>query len=208
MGVGSVTVQGIADRVVTSSPTNDYSTINGLTYETYEAAPLGGTDAYFRMNAQSGAGLSSSDDKEIVSYKLSVNRPVERDFVLRGANTKYTKEPKQNGPTVATFELNLPYFDTSAVDVFSLWSLGTLQKAELFFNGTQIGSGTKRSYEYQLPSIKAVEWPTGADAPNNNSRMRPKLTFDILQASAAPTGMSVTDYCLLTEVCTRVAAYC
>ncbi len=208
MGVGEITLQGIGDRLVVSSPTNDYSTINGLTAPAFELGVLGGTNHYFRMNAASGDALDSGDDKQIVGYTLTLQRPFDRDFVLRAANTRYSLEPKQLSPATGTLELNLPLIDTTQVDIFSLWNLGTLQKAELYFDGTQIGSGVNRSWKIQLPSLKCLQFPAGTDLPNNNARMRPTLTFRVLQAASAPNGMTgITNYVALTSVDEHVAAY-
>jgi len=208
VGVGQVTLQGIADKLVVSSPVNNYSTINGLTAPTFELGVLGGPNHYFRMNAQSGDALDSDDNKQIMGYTLTIQRPFDRDFVLRGANSKYSLEPKQLSPATGTLQIDLPYIDTTEVDIFSLWNLGTLQKAELYFDGTQIASGTNKSWKIQLPSLKCLQFPEGTDLPNNNSRMRPKLTFRLLQAAAAPNGMTgITDYVAITSVNTRATAY-
>ncbi len=208
-GVGVVTIEGIGDKVNTTGQSTTYAQLAACTYDGYEAAVLGGTNHYCRINAASSGALSSSDDKNIMSYEITLTRPLERDYTLRGANTKYSMEPKQLGQTTGQLSLTFHQIDSSALDILSLWNAETQQKAEIYLDGTVIGSGTNRSYKYIFPCLEHVgAFPAGYDYPNNNARMRPTAVFNMLQASAAPTGMTGhTNYMSIVAVNTRTTAY-
>lgn len=213
-GVAVLEATGMADRAVISGTVNDLADLDACSYQDFDDfddryCVLAGANHYFRINAASGAGLSSSNDMEILNYEFEITRELERDFTLRGANTRYTKEPKQLAPSTGTLSVQFHEINASTIDLLSLWSDGTKQKAEIYFDGSQIGAGVNRSFKFQFPKLEAVgEIPTGFDLPNNNSRMRPTITFRTLRASAAPTGMTgVTNYLRVVAINERTTAY-
>lgn len=197
--VGTVTFNAIADKVVvaTGSQVNNATDIGTLSYPTqYEALVLGGTNHYFRMNAQGGGSLSSSNDYRIMRFGAQFARPVQAGHVLRGANTRYVVEPQQLGPTTGSINFQLYDIDDSVLDMLNDWDSASEFKAELFVDGTQIGSGVNRSLKLQLPRLHhTAPIPAGHDIPNANSLMQPTATLQTLQAASAPTGMTgVTNY--------------
>jgi len=193
-GAGTITFQCVGDRLIESSTTT-YGNLSGLTAYTYETATLGGTNHYFRMNSASGAGLSSSNNYTAIGWTLSMTRPHQPLFGLRGANTQYTLEPRQQGPMDGTLKLDFTEVDDATLDMFNQWSAATLLKAEIFYDGSVIASGVNRSVKWQMPKLQATgAMPTGHDWQNNNSLMLPSLTYRMLKATSAPTGMTgVTD---------------
>lgn len=189
-GAGTVTIQGIADTVLESS-TNAYATISGLTQYFYETSTLGGTNHYARFAAASSGSMSGSDDKTILSYSWSFNRPHQTRFGLRGANTRYTMEPLQVGPVESTLTIRMSELDNASFDLWGTWVAGTVLKGEIFVDGTAIGSGVNRSYKFQFPRlIPRGQIPSGHDVANNASLFQPEITFECAKATSAPTGMS------------------
>lgn len=197
-GVGTFTATGIASGVTweASTPENTAAELNSLTYDTYQACVLGGANHYFRINTVGGSTLSSSDDFEIKDFTVGIQRPLELEYCLRGANSKYTEEPKQTGDTTGTLTANFCKSERSRLDVMNIWSTGTQHKAEIFFDGDQIGTGVNTSCKFQFPKLEiGGAMPTGFDLPNSNQRMRPGVTWNLLKATSAPSGMTgVTNY--------------
>lgn len=193
-GAGSISFQWIGDTLVESSTTTA-GNLSGLTAYTYETATLGGTNHYFRINTASGSGLTSGENMTVTGWTLSMSRPHQTRFGLRGANTKYTLEPKQLGPIDGTLQVRFSELDNATYDMWTHWYGAANYKAEIFYDGSQIGSGVNRSYKWQFPKLQATgAMPSGHDFANNNSLLLPSLTYRLLKASAAPTGMSgVTD---------------
>lgn len=208
-GVGVITVNCIADRLVTNSPVNSQADIDSLSYPTYQAAVLGDTNHYLRLNTQSGGALSSADDMEILNYNFSFNRPLQRNYPLRGANTKYTTEPAQLDVCTGQLSFLLNEIDDGSLDILDDWNDGNEKKAEIFIDGDQIGSGDNTSIKLQMPRLSPSEGvPAGHDIPSSRQLMQPTATYDMLKASAAPTGMTgVTNMCRMETVETRSAAW-
>lgn len=203
-GVGTVTVQGVADNltILAGGAASSVANITGNTPLTYQSAVLGGTNHYFRINADSGAGLSGTDNKPILSYSLSLQRTLDPLFALRGANTKYSLEPTPLGDIVGNLTFQLAYIDDSVQDLILDWLNKSTFKAEIFLDGSQIGSGVNTSYKFQMPLLQPDgPIPSGYDAPAKNQRMQPSLSYAMMKRSAAPTGMTgVTDYLRIVSI--------
>lgn len=202
--VGTFSAQGIGDRVVrNSSASNTYAEVTALSYPTYQAAVLGGTNHYFRFDAYSAdTALTSADDKKILNYRIVVSRPMQRRMVLNGASTPYTLEPHQLGLTTGELVFQMSEIDDSQIDGIVDWLDQTKRMAEIFFDGAQIGGGSNTSIKIQLPYIEHKgSMPTGYDVPSNNTLMQPTFSFNLLQAPAAPAGMTgVTNYIRVTSI--------
>ena len=207
--VGTITFNGVGNRIVLSaSASNTAAEISAGSYEgTFEGAPLGVMNSghYARFNAQGGSGLSSGDNTEIMNFSLGITRPMEPLYVLNGASSAFTKEPRQNGLTTGTFSFKFWKIDDSVRDWIADWLNKTELKGELYMDGSAIASGVNRSIKLQLPRMSpdgAV--PTDYDLPDNTSFSAPTMTYDLLQASSAPTGQSgVTNYLRMAVVSTR-----
>lgn len=208
-GVGTVSFNAMADRVVqNASVVNTISKINSTSYPTYDAKPLGDTNHYFRMNAASGGGLSGSNDLQILNMSLTMSRPFDARRVLRAANTKYTLEPRQKQPTVATLQVQLAEINDGALDGYNEFDSQTAKKAEIFIDGAVIGGGsTNASLKIQLPRLLPSQ-VAGYNVPNNASEMQPSYTYQIVKASSAPTGMTgVTNYARFVAITEKSSAY-
>lgn len=208
--VGTVTFSGVFDKMVVTSTTSTYANVTGVAATApYEAAVLGGANHYFRMNANSGSALSSSNDFQIENYSFSITRPTRPQHVLRGANSKYIIEPKEIDRIDGSLTVRFGEIARGSFDLLLNWLNGTFLKAELFFDGSQIGTGVNRSQKFQFPYLQCLPaLPSGYDVPNNNSLMTPTHGFRMLAATAAPAGMtSVTDYMRATIIDQRATKW-
>lgn len=201
-GAGSVTFRCVADRVIESSA-NTVAEVTALTDYAYETCTLGGTNHYFRIDSYStGTALTSADDKTITAYTFTLDRPHQPRRGLRAALTPYTLQPLQVGPINSTLQVTHSELDNATFDMFGQWASPSFLMAELFVDGTVIGTTVNRSLKWQFPYLKIKgAIPTGHDIPNNNSLLQPTVVYDCLKAAAAPAGMSsVTDLCRLTSI--------
>lgn len=212
-GVGTVTFQGIGDRVVdNASVVNTYTEIMAETHPTYQAAVLGstaGTNHYLRLNAQAGAGLTSGENIEILNWGFTLERPMQARYVLRGANSAYTLEPLQLDKSRGEFFFQAAEINDGAINGIVEWLANSQKKAEVFMDGAQIGSGVNTSLKFQFPKLfPAGAMPTGYDVPSANALMQPTFRYQLAKASAAPTGMTgVTNYLRAVTIDTRSTAY-
>lgn len=199
----TITFTGIIDRIVISSWTTTYAHLIGLSATgNYETAVFTGTNAYYRQNAFSGGALSSGDNQAIESVSLELSRPSETRYGLRGANSQYTMEPYELGQIQGSVTVKYSEIDSSIQNLLDHWLNKTAQKAEWFLDGAQIGSGVNASYKFQIPEMAAMpKLPDGYKVPNNTSLMKPEIQYRMLQAAAAPTGMTgVTEYIRVTSI--------
>ena len=209
--VGTVTFNGIADKLVlNASATNSAADLDALTYPTYEAAVLCGANHYFQIDDYStGTALSSADNKEITAYSYSFTRPYTRRHVLRGADTKYTQQPKPNGIVEGSLSFTLSEVNDGAYDGFVDWDANTKKMCEIFFDGDQINAGDNTQFTFQFPSLApAGSIPDAASIPSANTFVAPTYNFVALDPVAAPAGMAgVTDPFRMTHVTTRDTSY-
>lgn len=198
---GSVSFTFIADRAVEGSA-NTVSEIAALTKYTYEMATLGGTNHYFRIGSYSTTtALTNGDDKTITALSINLQRQMGPRFGLRGASTAYTMEPIDQ--TIrGTMTVTMTELDNSTYDMLTQWSTISALMAEFFVDGDQIGSGVNSSLKFQFPYLKVTgSFPTHHDIPNNSTLRTPSITYHLLKAPAAPSGMSgVTDLMRLTSI--------
>lgn len=202
--LNSVSFQAVGDRVIESS-TNTVAEVTALTDYEYElATATTSANQYFRFDTYSASvALTSADDKAILGYTMSLSRPTPpRPRGLRGALTPYTLEPLQVGDIDATLAVNFSELENSSWDLLTEWTTPAFKMAEFFVDGSQIGTGVNRSLKLQFPYLKVKgQLPPGHDVANNSSYFTPSITFDMLKAPTAPSGMTgVTDMVRLTSI--------
>lgn len=188
---GSVTINGLCDRFKIASQTSTYANVTSNTASAYSRAMFTGLNAYCRMNAQSGGALSGSNNLPVDNFRLTVRRGLRPQHVLQGADSPYIVEPKDVDAIEATLTIRLREIDSSVLDSLAHWESQTEQKAEIFMDGAIIGAGVNRSLKFQLPRLMPdPAFPGGYGFQNNSSIMQPEITFRMLKATAAPTGMT------------------
>lgn len=186
-----VQVEGIADRFVKSGATNAASVFNttNLTANTdYEPVCLGGANHYFRLGKADGA-LSSSDDKIITNYSISLTRNESTNRATRGVNSPYVLQPRQVGRF--TGQLSVTLKDADEEDVLQEWLDGTIEaaadyyQAEIFVDGSQIGSGDNRSVKWNFPFMAfSAERPTSFNRTYDGNISEVTITFDLMSSGA------------------------
>lgn len=187
----SVTFGCIIDTI-TEGSANTVAEITALTDYAYETAVIAGANHYFRVDSYStGTALTSADNKAITGFDLTLTREMARKFALRGASTGFTMNPKQFGLTRGRLVVNFSELENSSWDILGEWLSPGYKMAELFFDGTAIASGVNRSIKLQFPYMYfAGQFPGGHDVTSNQGEFLPTATYELLKASAAPSGMS------------------
>lgn len=201
-GAGSWTFNCMADTIREGSA-NTVAEIAALTDYTYETCIMGGTNHYFRIDAYSaGTALTNADDKTILGVTMNITRPMQPKRGLRGANTPYTLQPLQIGPIDATLEVKFNELNNASWDILGDYLSPSFKMAELFMDGSVIGTTVNRSLKFQFPYLKIKgAIPSGHDVKSNNGMNEPIVVYDMLKAPAAPSGMSgVTDLLRLTSI--------
>ena len=139
----------------------------------------------FLINAQAGGALSSPTDVvNITSATLTIQRPLRVIHEAKGSSGN--SEPGLDNFFKAMLTINLK--DMAALTYFTAKNAGTEYKCKLSVDGAQIGSGTNKSIIFYIPRMKIVDDPVyniGGPFLNPHS-----ITFECLQATANPTGMS------------------
>ena len=202
---GTVTFAGPCSRTNetgSAGVANTSAIINALTPRAYQTGVLNGTNSFFRINADGGAGLAVGDNKELLNYSFTLTRPMDSLFPLRAANSIYTVEPQGLGDIEGTLDFQLSSNDEATFDFLAGWRAGTTYKAELFFDGAQIAAGVNRSIRLLMPLLQSNgQRPEGFSPSAKNQRMLGKMMFRTFKRSAAPTGMTgVTDYARLSVI--------
>lgn len=197
----TVTFNCIADHFREGSA-NTVSEITALTDYAYESVVLGNTNHYFRLDTYANAPLTSADNKQILGVDIAISRPSQPIRGLRGANTPYSLEPKQLGVIDGTLTVRFNELDNATWDILTEWSIPVFNMAELFIDGSVIGTTVNRSLKFQFPYLKVKgAFPAGHSPESNNGLFQPVISFDMLKASSAPSGMSgVTDLLRLAEI--------
>lgn len=205
-GMGTVSVSGIGNKSLKSSATNTTAVLNALSHTTvYEAGVFNGTNLYIRNDTVANAPLTSADNLPIESFSLTINKPVEAYFGMRGALTEETYAPVLSGLVTGSLQCTLAYLDDSVMDWFAHYDAKTRMMAEIFLDGAIIGAGANRSLKFQMPRLKPV---TSGGEGIEGTKPKPTITFQMEVATSAPSGMSgVTNLLRVVSVDPRSTAY-
>lgn len=140
----------------------------------------------FLINSQSGGALSSGDRVNITNAVLTLQRPLRVIHEAKGSVGN--AEPGLDNYFRAFLTITLK--DMAALTYFTARGAGTEYKSELAVDGAQIGTGTNKTIKWKLPRMKIVEDPQyNIGGPFLNPHT---ITFECLQATSNPTGMSST----------------
>lgn len=166
---------------------NDETVLAGLTTPSFKAMIVGGGNCanhYFRAAAHSTVtALDSDDDIEITSATLTISRPYDPYYVLRGCDSLRIKQPIQIGLNNATLEIGLGAVDLTEIDSLDVWDSFATWMSELNLEGNQIGTGDNETFNLKCPAMLP-----GASAPvigfgSINERIQPTITFDLVTAA-------------------------
>ena len=157
-GMMQQTWRTIGSKTTNISSVNINSTVGGASFPALSNRILmkHGT---FRMNAQGGGSLGSTDAVQAESIKLAFNRPQDAPFVF---GQDYVVEPADNGFPTATLEVTYPRMNTtSANSLYASLRDATAYKADWTFLGSYINSTDqyKRLFQFPYLQLTAFEAP-------------------------------------------------
>lgn len=179
-----ITYDMIIDQVKVTGQTN--TTLASVTYVTRSLRNI-----FFhmklRLNDASGGALGSGDEQKIGSFTLSLRRPVEGVHVAD--RTRLITEPVLSDLPEGTLQITYPKYESDAQ--FTRWLNTTDAKGDIDFSHPTQNAGTGFPYKllWEMPRLMVQT----ADAPTRGpGRMEKTVTFNLMEAETAPTGMAVT----------------
>ena len=151
------------------------------------------TDGVFRLNAQAGGALAASDGICIRDFTATFVRPLDETF-MACATPSGMAEPFEDGFNLSTFGFSLRSYDQETFE--DAWAAGTEYKCDLTFTGPAGSTATNMTHLFEFPRAVVMEKP---QAPVSGPNFIPHdVTLKLLEATAAPTGMSGTKPCRYT----------
>src|SRR5574343_683341 len=157
-------------------------------------------DGVLWMNAQSGDALDSGDAVVISDFEINLERTIDALQVLGGT---YIAPPAESA-FVGSVKITLPHDTGTAATWFANYLAKTAQKAAFTFtSASDAGTGHKYSFTIAFPRLMPKFAPDVKleDIINNG------LEFLVLEAAAAPTGMTGHTRPYLEGMNKRTTAY-
>lgn len=193
-----VVAKVIGTNVVTDSTTNTVATYASVTIGEVQNR-VNFAQGVFRMNNQSGAALGVGDKIYPTSFELSAQRKASGaytgQYVTSGANPQdLIDEPVNDGPPEVTLKLTFArhtaptYMQDLAADV--------RKKMDIVFTGGLIASTYYRTFQLEFPHLQLKN----VDPVDEQGQIKEPLEFVVHAASAAPTGMTLTDPFWITVI--------
>lgn len=136
-----------------------------------------------RINDQSGSALGAGDKVRPASFELAVRRRLKGEYLAEGS--KRIDEPVNDDLPEISLSLRFPNYTSNAW--WSALSGDTRKKCDLTFTGTQIQSPYSYTLGLILPHLALRETDSQVEGPG---KLPNPVTFDVLEASSAPAGMS------------------
>ena len=182
-----ISLEGIADKLDRASATNTAATMANVTYPDQVNRIFMDKNTVVRINDQSGAALDDTMKLYPSSIEFSFNRPMDAEPV---AGQDGVDEPIDNGFPAVTMTMKFPRYNTANDAFFTDWDNFTSKKMDITFTGKVIEGAYNYRFRLILPHVK-VDQP---EAPVSGPGKIPfSLSFQILAAAAAPTGMAFTE---------------
>lgn len=183
------TAELLANDVSLSSIVNTNATLATTTFTegTPELVAVDLVDK-FRTNAQSGAAVGAGDQYNITGFNLSMNRPQEIIPEIKGS----AGNPAPVASDLLDGTLSIDVRQLADHAYYTIWSAETARKALIQIEGTQIGTGTNKSFSIYLPRMLLVTEPQYALTDQGTNTL--SMEFRLLKAATAPTGMTGSTY--------------
>ncbi len=196
-GLMHTTYQLTGSKSKNDSSINTNSTVWGATFPALSNRMLK-KHGVFRMNANTGGALGSTDVVTAESIKFTYNRPQDESFPY---GQDYIMEPADNGFPEISLEIDYPRMNTvSGNSLFAGLALGTAWKADWTFLGNYINSTDQYKALFQFPYLQVVEH----QAPTAGAKqIKPKVKLKARLATTSPTGMAFVNPFRLTRVMTQ-----
>lgn len=194
---GSITLRG--NYLNNTSTTNTATQLDAIT-KAASGNIIRFQDGVFRINAQSGDELDSGDNLTLSDFEINLERSMDALQVLGG---DYIAQPAESA-FLGTLKIKLPHETGTAATWFANFLAQTAQKASLTFTGpTEAGTGYNYSWMIAFPRLM----PKVAPGVKLEDIISGEIEFLILEASAAPTGMTGHTRPYLEVVNQRTTAY-
>ena len=180
------------------SSINTSSTVYGANFPA-----LGGKmfrkECTFRINAQGGGALGSTDAIPVEGIEFTFERPQDRTFA---SGSPEIIEPADNEFPVPSFTVQFPRMNTVTANSLrtAIQSFVTY-KADVTYLGAFINSTDQYKKLYQFPYLELQDFqtPTAGAA-----QVKPRAMFVLKKPSAAPTGtIGVTNPFRITRIMTN-----
>lgn len=179
------TASAVANNIILTGWTNNNAAIAASTIADNEKMVVGQEDNFW-INAQGGGALSGSNLLAITDYTININKPSISPSEIKGS----AGNSRPVGEDLITATLTITLRGNADNTYFTAWNAGTEYKSLFRVEGSQIGTGSNKSLTVYVPRMKLLEIPDYNVTENGTNPLT--LTFEILAASANPTGMNST----------------
>lgn len=178
-------IEGIGNTCLLSGQVN--TTLTTVTSRTKEKrVPFGATQA--RLNAASGAALSSSNIIYPSQISIAFNRAIEGEFVARavaeGVGEWQSNQPEEGGLLECTVTLNFNEYTETSFPV--AMTAETFMKMDLTITGPAIAGGNY-ALVLSFPALRVLNVEINPESP---ARIPLSMTLRACKAQSAPSGMT------------------
>jgi hypothetical protein len=189
MGPTEITFQVVANDLARNAAggTNNTTTIATVTYRSKGLRAFTDENATLWMNDQSAAALAAGDAIKPSEWTLTFRRPLKGDNVVDG--TRGIDEPRGEGFPEPTLELKFPQLSDAQATFWTNFDANTAKKARIYLRGPLIVDTYYYEFVILMPHLKIAKITSPISGPG---KIPTDVTFEVLKASAAPTGMAVT----------------
>lgn len=182
-------VDSIGYEWIDDSTTNTTTTIDSVTLPSNREFALF-SQAAFRINANSGGGLSASEDVYITAFELTVERPYDARVSTRFGDK--TDEPIPSGFAKVSGSVTVPALDsgTGGATGFYAWQKAlTALKAKLIITSPNLAGAATQYYQHVLwlPSLQLGKGRPGIPGPQGETVTFP---FTANHVTSVPTGFT------------------
>lgn len=178
-----LSMDGTPNLIDLASSTNTAASMASVSYPDKGNRIIWNSDAYFRINDQSGDALDSDDGIYPASFDLSFSRPQDIDYT-----TGYDcDEPVDSDFPEPVLTLNFPRYNDANHAFFADWDAFTSKKMEIYFKGALIESTYYYEFKLTFPHLKVVDPEAAMSGPG---KIPMSMSFDVFGCDSAPTGMT------------------
>jgi hypothetical protein len=187
-----ISFQIIGSDAIWDSPVNDSTSFANVTFPETENRILWGhlgalASTYgIWINDQSGGALAQGDVIYPASFELTFTRTLKGRYG-QGSNYDIIDEPTNDANPTCTLSLQMPRL--TGTTYFTDWAAGTAKKLQIYTRGALMNGTDYRESKLEFPHLEYQN----VESPEVAGQMGNPLTFNVLAADAAPTGMTITN---------------
>lgn len=198
-GVMDSSYKVMGSKMTNISSINTRSTVNGATYPSLDNRVFR-KNMVFRMNAQGGSTLASTDEIKCEAWAFEFERPQDAPHVT---GQDYVFEPGDNGFPLCRVTMTFPRMNTvSANSLYQSLRDDNVLKADATFSGAYINSTDRYTEKYEFPALEFDN--EGWAAPlAGATQVKPTAVFLAKLAASSPSGMAFVNPFRLTRITTQ-----